>query len=796
MGKTKKAVTKRSYVKKARFDTTMLKLSKTVAQDLRETTLKNPDPKSAAFTQFLLNVTNEITAAKNLDQALEKLVDITTGILGAERGTIFINDSESGELYSRVAQGNFRREIRIMNNSGIAGWVYTNDEPVMVKDPYKDSRFNQRVDERTGFKTRNIICAPLKTLQGEIIGVSQILNKKSGSFTKKDLAVLQAITQQAAFSLQSNLSVEKIEAARQKELEFLNIVSQVSSEVQLGPLLEKIMSTVTKMLNAERSTLFINDEKTKELYTEIADGLGTRIRFPNHLGIAGTVFSTGESINIPHAYADLRFNPAFDKKTGFFTRSILCTPIFNKAGKTIGVTQVLNKRGENFTEEDEARLKAFTSQIAIGIENAKLFDDVQNMKNYNESVLESMSSGVITLDDEGVIVMCNKAGRRILKMKPRDIIAQKATDIFTEKNVWMMDKLANMDLPPEEDEDGNPIEHDHTFLDTEITVNNEPVSANVTLLPLLSDKDKKLGAMILIEDISNEKRMKSTMSKYMDPGLADKLMAGGDDMLGGTSSVATVLFSDIRSFTTITEELGAQGTVNLLNEYFTVMVDCVQKEGGMLDKFIGDALMAIFGTPFPHEDDVDRGLRSAISMMTELQIFNRDRQAKGKMPVMIGIGLNTGHVVSGNIGSPKRMDYTVIGDGVNLAARLESACKQYGAKILISEFTYAALKSTYRTRKIDNVVVKGKTEAVGVYEVLDFHNDESFPNMVAVLDHFNNGFGSYLKGKWDAATKSFSQALKLHPEDKPSQMYIDRCKQLKKSPPKGKWEGIWVMTSK
>src|SRR6185295_19100941 len=144
-----------------------------------------------------------------------------------------------------------------------------------------------------------------------------------------------------------------------------------------------LIGTIRIMLSAERSTLFLNDEKTNELYTEVGEGLGTtQIRFPNHIGIAGMVFKSAQSVSIPHAYADLRFNPAFDKRTGFFTRSILCTPVINKDGKTIGVTQVLNKHGGPFTDGDEARLKAFTSQIAISLENAKLFDDVQNMKNY------------------------------------------------------------------------------------------------------------------------------------------------------------------------------------------------------------------------------------------------------------------------------------------------------------------------------------------------------------------------------------------------------------------------------
>ncbi|MBT5659654.1 MAG: adenylate/guanylate cyclase domain-containing protein, partial [Rhodospirillaceae bacterium] len=233
----------------------------------------------------------------------------------------------------------------------------------------------------------------------------------------------------------------------------------------------------------------------------------------------------------------------------------------------------------------------------------------------------------------------------------------------------------------------------------------------------------------------------------------------------------------------------------LLNEYFTIMVDCISREGGMLDKFIGDAIMAAFGIPVPHDDDEDRAVRAALSMITELWDWNKERVARGQKPIDHGIGLNTDSVVSGNIGSPKRMDYTIIGDGVNLAARLESACKQYSAHLLISAHTKAKLKGTYRIRYIDDVVVKGKTEPVGVYEVLDYHTDETFPNLMDAVNYFNEGRKHYRDGDWDKGITSFKECLKLNPADKLSDTYIERCQHLKKDDPKD-WNGVWVMTSK
>jgi len=483
--------------------------------------------------EMLLELSRRVAAIESLDEVLETLISITTTELSAERGTLFLNDPVTEELYSRIAQGNFSREIRIMNNTGIAGAVFHSAIGELIENPYNDERFNRTIDEQTGFKTRSILCAPITTVKGEVIGVTQILNKIDSHFNTDDLNLLEAMTTQACVALQSTQFVERMKKSREKELEFLDIVSDVTSELELGSLLSKVMKEATRMLSADRSTLFLNDEKTNELFSRVAmgDSIG-EIRLPNSAGIAGAVFSSGVTVNIPYAYADLRFNPAFDKQTGYFTRSILCVPVANKDGKVIGVTQVLNKSGGPFNDEDESRLKAFTAQVSIALENAKLFEDVQNMKNYNESMLESMSNGVITMDDDGKIVTCNAAGLSITKSKIDDVIGKKAEEFFINNNVWVLEKIKKV-----EDEEQADI-----FMDAEMEFDEETLSVNINLMPLMNPDGKCLGSMIMIEDISSEKRMKSTMSRYMDPGLADQLMEGGDDFLGGKSTEATVLF--------------------------------------------------------------------------------------------------------------------------------------------------------------------------------------------------------------------------------------------------------------
>ena len=751
-------------------------------------------------SELLLSVSQKIAGLKNLSEILWTIIETTTETLNADRGSLFLNDPLTGELYSRVAQGELIREIRILNSTGIAGSIFQSGVGEIIHDAYADDRFNSKIDEQTGYVTKNIVCAPVKTVRGDVIGVIQILNKKRGRFTKEDLEIVQGITLQAAVSLQNAQGMEEMVKSREKEMKFLDVVAEVTSEIELGSLLQRVMVEATKMLNADRATLFLNDFKTNELFSRVAMGEGIgEIRLPNNAGIAGAVFQSRETINIPHAYADLRFNPGFDKQTGYFTRSILCVPIINKDGECIGCTQALNKKGGGFTDEDESRLKAFTQQVSIALENAKLFEDVAKERAYNHSMLTSMSNAVITINDEGKIITCNKSGLKILKIRDTDILGKTAEEFFTNGRSWILERIKHCEEEKEPE----------FLMDAEIEVGSEQddnveiVSANVSFLPLenqdpdgrMDQSSGHLGTMIMVEDISDEKRMKSTMSRYIDPNIADQLMSDGSDIMGGQETIATVLFSDVRSFTTITEALGAQGTVALLNEYFDIMVEAINEQGGMVDKFIGDAIMAGFGIPFPHEDDEDRGVRAGINMIKRLWDWNKQREKDGKMAIDMGLGLNTDKLLSGNIGSSKRMDYTMIGDGVNLAARLESACKSYAARILISDFTYQKLKGTYQIRYIDDVVVKGKTEAVGVREVLDYHTPETFPNLMDTVNHFNEGRIGFKAGDWDKGIRSFNECLKANPNDKLSKIYIDRCETMKQRNPKD-WDGIWVMETK
>ena len=752
------------------------------------------DKISETFEKFtaLLEVSNRLADSLSLDTLFNRLVGLTTEALRADRGTIFLNDKRSDELFSRVAMGQKSgenmTEIRFPNHLGIAGSVFTSGEALLIPDAYADSRFNQEIDKKTGYRTRNILTAPIRNKSGDPVGVIQILNKLDGAFEEGDLSMLEAMGAQASSALVKAQLFEEVEKSRKEEKELFEITKAISTEIQLVPLIQKIMATTTAILEADRSTLFVNDPKTSELWAMVAQGAETNeIRFPNHLGIAGTVFTSGETANIPDAYADPRFNQEVDKKTGYKTDTILCMPVLNKDGQAIGVIQSLNKKDGPFTEQDEQRVRAFSAQAAIAIENARLFEDVLRMKNYNESILESMSSGLITFTDELTVEKCNAKALALLGQDESEFLERSVTDIFTGGGAWVAETVSRVMKNGEVD----------AALDVEMELpTGDVLSVNTTTLPLVNAAEEVTGVLLVFDDISGEKRLQGTLARYMTKEVADQLMEAGESELGGQEKAVTVFFSDIRSFTTISEELGAQETVSMLNDYFTDMVDILFEHNGILDKYIGDAIMAVFGAPFPTGRDADNALHASVKMMRALARFNERRRAEGKMELDIGIGLNTGEVVVGNIGSDKRMDYTVIGDGVNLASRLEGANKVYGSNILISQGTRDELQDAFTVRSADLLRVKGKTEPVAIYEVLDHHDETTFPNMAESLEIFHRGYALYQKGDFPAAKSLFENCRRLHPGDRMAALYVDRCAHFTATPPEGEWDGVWIMTSK
>jgi PAS domain S-box-containing protein len=406
--------------------------------------------------------------------------------------------------------------------------------------------------------------------------------------------------------------------------------------------------------------------------------------------------------------------------------------------------------------------------------------EVLRVKEFNESILNSLTNGVLTIDTSLRVTSANPAGHRILGLAPGEILGRSVVDLLNGDSSDLAQAVAGCRNGEE------PV----VWMDREL-VNALGLrkSANLTLVPLRGQGGPSTH-MLVIEDVTRAKRIQTTMARFMSGNIVEKLLDADETFLSGASQEVSVVFSDIRNFTALSRKLGVRDLITALNEYFSMMVDVIFEHSGTLDKFIGDALMAVFGAPFVTADDTDNAVSAATAMLQRLRSFNAEWAAKGRTSIDIGVGIDTGAVIAGTVGSPKRMDYTVIGEHVNLASRIEAANKQYGTHILISEHTKSRLNRSCTLREIDLVQAQGMDMPVCLYEVLDYHTEETFPNLKCVLEAFAEGLAYYRNQQWRTAATAFGHALALNPHDRPTQIYLSRCWTYVARPPNQNWTGV------
>jgi class 3 adenylate cyclase/CHASE2 domain-containing sensor protein len=296
--------------------------------------------------------------------------------------------------------------------------------------------------------------------------------------------------------------------------------------------------------------------------------------------------------------------------------------------------------------------------------------------------------------------------------------------------------------------------------------------------------------------VDKEKRhVRRAFQHYLAPSVLESVLEDPKKLaLEPDKAELSVLFSDIRGFTTISERLPPEQLAIVLNTYLTPMTKIVFDHGGTLDKYMGDAIMAFWGDPVPQWDHALRACQAAVEMQKQCLAMAEEFVARGWPPIEIGIGVNTGHMSVGNFGSDVLFDYTVMGDAVNLASRLEGINKEYGTRIILSEFTLAKVKDDVVARELDAVRVKGKREPVRIFELLAVGQPSEAD--VAFLDAFAEALAYYKRQLWDEAIEAFEACAKQRPDDVPSQIYISRCRSMKARPPGPDWDGVYTMKTK
>ena len=781
-----------------------------------------------------------------LDEMLQAIRAKVGELLSADRTTIFLLDAEKNQLWTNVPSEDGKNiEIRISTEpTSIAGEVATFNQTINIPfDFFDDPRSTQakKQYERTGYRTYSMIAMPLLSDSGQLVAVVQLINKlriddpslpleervDNFGFTKKDEALFAQFVPSMRLILESSQAFYSAAQKQRAADALMKAAMSLGQSLDLEATLKKVMDEAKLLMNADRSTLWLIDRDQNDLWTQIVDqhGLTKELRVPMGVGFAGRVAITGEVLNIPfdlYEHPEASNSKKFDQANGYRTCSLLCMPIFNSNKELIGVTQLVNKvqRGDfpeydphswpaapdrfkaSFNGNDEEFMKVFNVQAGVALENAKLFAKVKQEQQMQKDILRSLSDGVISTDKHGKIIAANERAYDLLGVGNTSLEGQSVYELVNIEKAnftkWFETSLGGGD-----EKSRKQYYPDQTLRSTDGAQHSINISINT-----MSEGDEGEGvhgALVVMEDISQEKRLKSTMYRYMTQELAEQLLAGGDAKMGGDRKEVSVLFSDIRSYTTLTESLAAEDVVMMLNEYFETMVEAVFNYKGTLDKYIGDAIMAVFGSPLPIPDHAWMAVQTAIDMRHRLQEFNIKRIEKLKpqnqkemdmATIKIGIGINSDTVISGNIGSTRRMEFTAIGDGVNLGSRLEGASKQYGTDVIISEATYKLCGDRIWVRELDCIQVKGKNQPVGVYELLGLKSDPLTETQTRIVEHYHAGRKHYLSRNFSQAVAEFAQVLAIDSHNKAANLHFTRCHHFLNHPPEDDWDGVWRLTEK
>ena len=352
-----------------------------------------------------------------------------------------------------------------------------------------------------------------------------------------------------------------------------------------------------------------------------------------------------------------------------------------------------------FTKEDFRLFDSLTKKVSLAYENIKLIDSLKTSTKLVDNIMSSITTGIIKIDVLGEIEYVNNSAEKVFGFNSDEVLNNHYMAIFME-NTDLISLIERIETDPK-------VEYENNFKIKNL--NNENREINLTLSPVFNENNEFSGLVLAFEDLSNVNKIKSTFKKYVSENIVDELLNTDQSLeLGGGKNKVCILFCDIRGFTAMSEKMNPEDVVSLLNNYFQAMIDVVFDNNGTLDKIIGDELMVLYGVPIESENDPQKAVNTAKEIFIKLEEFNRENSSKGYPEIKIGIGINYGEVISGNIGSDRQMNYTVIGDNVNLAARLCSHAKP--SQIVISKSVFEKLDDKSGFKSMNPIELKGKSK--------------------------------------------------------------------------------------
>ncbi|MBT3315934.1 MAG: GAF domain-containing protein [Anaerolineae bacterium] len=495
-----------------------------------------------------------------------------------------------------------------------------------------------------------------------------------------------------------------------------NISQMVNSSLEVDEVLRIAMDTVVKMISAERGFLMLRDgENTMTIRTARnweQESINAKESSTSRT-IINRVIESGEGILTTDAQEDPRFG-AQESIIAHNMRSILCVPLKVK-NDLIGVIYADNRiRSGIFTEASRTVLTTFANQVAIAIENARLFTslrhtlaEVTELKNLMDNIFASIASGVITADIQDQITLCNKAAEAIIGQSTPKIIGQQLDEIIPSIAADILPYLATM---RQTDEPITDLEISHTIPE------RGAVNWRLNLSPLKDANEDTQGVAIVLDDLTERKALEAQrrlFERMVSPAVIQQINPDSLRMEGKRSDI-TILFADIRGFTSFSEKQSPEKLVAVLNRYLAAAAEAVLEEEGTVDKFLGDAVMAWYNAPIRQADHAMRAVRTALAIRNAIEKLYIELPPEAQLG--FGVGIHYGEAVLGLIGTEKKLEYTAIGDSVNTAKRVQENSQKN--QILISEDAYKLVKKHIYVDKLDALNVKGKSKPIKVYEVL------------------------------------------------------------------------------
>lgn len=508
----------------------------------------------------------------------------------------------------------------------------------------------------------------------------------------------------------------ELQAGEQQQLAVLQDVSRViNSSLDLDVVLQKVMDAIIQLTDAERAMLLLYDSEHELRVTTARNMDQTTLDQEASSEISRSVVrhvaQTGEPVVTMNAQEDERFATQ-DSIVSYKLRSILCVPLRIKQ-EIIGAIYADNRvAGGIFGDKERDALLAFADQAAVAIENARLFYEVAEMKDLMDSVFASIAGGVITVDGSGRVALFNTAAETLLGVAANAVLEQEVAAVFDQLGLPLADAVADVKV------NGTTRQIE---LELDGTTTPRATSLTFTLSPLHTARNEQLGGVaIVFDDVSEKKRMES-LRRYLPPQFVDRVR-DLDAAQRPQRRTITVLFADIRSFSTIGEQLDPEELIHLANGFFTEAVSAISAHQGLIDKFVGDAVMALFNTPLnPSDDHVAQAVRAALDIQRNVQQF-RSSLPQDEL-LHFGIGIHTGEAVVGNVGSDQRKDYSAIGDVVNLTKRLQEMAGY--DQILASRLVYREVEPWVLAEPLPPLQVKGRQTWEEVYHLIGERDGEA-----------------------------------------------------------------------